>query len=244
MYIKYGNEENLSNLMKKGEIYFRPAIEFRLLEEKNGEKGIGDIDDSGIAAKAINAELFDGKKKYLQFNNIDTSIIVQRSKKTPVFCFSQCETFYITQKERNMLRQQFPDHTHALIIEKENEFLENVRYSFNNKAFIHRVYYQDLLCEDYVEFLYSGQSLKKFYLPHASQKYYAKLSTFDNEGKLKRIITIDDSNFYKTMFRKTRVLRNQNEIRIVLPYEEIEKGKVLKIQPFYARIFAIDELVK
>ena len=55
---------------------------------------------------------------------------------------------------------------------------------------------------------------------------------------------IDDSNYYKTMFRKDSFFSDQYEYRFVLPYEQIIAGKAFNISPFHAELRTIDELVK
>lgn len=54
---------------------------------------------------------------------------------------------------------------------------------------------------------------------------------------------INDSNFYKTMFRKNTFFSNQVEYRVVLPYEKIGAGKQYSISPFNSTLCLIDDLV-
>lgn len=243
MFVKFGNEKNLKDLMVKGEIYFSPCKVFREFEEKYANKGIGDCNDSSIVTKNVKAFLDDKKGKQFFYNSVNVSSLIKPCENTPVFCLKKTNCEYITIEERNILNEQFPEHTHALIIEDEDEFLENIRFNFKSKAFSHEIFYQDEFFVDFEDFLYAGSSKTHFYKPKAKQEYYASYNSCDNEGNLIRKFKIDNSNFYRTMFRKSIFFENQKEFRIVLPYEKIEKGKVYSITPFKAKLVTIDDLV-
>ena len=48
----------------------------------------------------------------------------------------------------------------------------------------------------------------------------------------------------KLCLEKTFFFKDQEEYRIVLPYEQIDKGKKYYIDPFPARVVKIDDLVE
>ena len=117
-----------------------------------------------------------------------------------------------------------------------------MRYHFRSKAFAHNIFYQDNFLYDFWEFLKFGQSIIRFYPPTANQKYYSEMMYVRNSGE-KEYLRIDDSNFYRTMFRKDLFFIDQQEMRIVLPYEKIDNGKPYYIGAIKANIVKIDDLV-
>lgn len=80
-------------------------------------------------------------------NNANISVITDPALKIPAYCLCKTETEYISAIYREKLREQFPEHTHALIIEDEEEFLEQVRYRFRNKAFAHDIFIRMILLD-------------------------------------------------------------------------------------------------
>lgn len=243
MLIKYGPEQWLLDLMNKGAMFFNPAQTFRDIEEKQQLKGQGDKHDSGLHSISKDISIIYQDQSINLNQEIDCSFIIERAKKTPVFCLKKATDEFITAKERSILKKQFPNHSHALIIDDESRFLENVRYSFKSRAFAHSVFYQDNFYLDFCEFLHSGCSDIKFYPTRRKNRCFAKIRFEDNDGAVIRDFVIDDSNFYKTMYRKGVDFRNQQEYRIVLPHVQINEGKLFRIKPFQARLKRIDDLV-
>lgn len=245
MFIKYSTEQRLESFMKKGEMYFNPAQKYREIEEHYKLKGQGDKNDSGLHSIANTAFIMSPDGKVTVAHDVENSILMGPAKNTPVFCLKRADNEYISKSYRLELRKQFPEYTHALIIDDEKNYLENIRYSMRNKAFAHKVFYQDNYCLDFLSFLYSGDSDILFYPPKKKkQNYYAHMMATNNNGEKLQEIFIDDSNYYKTMFRKDTFFQSQQEYRIVLPREHITKGKIFIIHPFHARILPIDDLVK
>ena len=156
----------------------------------------------------------------------------------------QASSPIISIHERELIREQFPDHTHALVIPEEKDFLDSVQNSFDQKAFSHRIFYQDKFYTDFLEFLCRGKSDTKFIEPEASSNYYADFFMIpENRDIPPTHCRINDSNFYKTMFRKNTFFSNQVEYRVVLPYEKIGAGKQYSISPFNSTLCLIDDLV-
>ncbi|QOX62381.1 hypothetical protein FRZ06_02905 [Anoxybacterium hadale] len=241
MFIKYGEELHLLKLMTEGLIYFNPCEYFRNLEIKQMERGIGDCNDGGILASGeVTLQTSDGK--VYKNKNQSVAFIAEPCLKTPVFCIKRAKSDNITVEERHNLAEQFPKHTHALIIENEVNFLENIRYCFRSKAFCHDIFYQNELFTDFTEYLFNAISETYFYEPKKKARYYATFTSFLNSGEVKRL-RIDDSNYFKTMFRKNLFFKEQSEFRIVLPYKKQEAGELYQIKPVSARLCRIDELV-
>ncbi|OAA91459.1 hypothetical protein [Clostridium ljungdahlii] len=243
MFIKYGEESHLQELMSKGLIYFNPCKFFRDLEAEQMKKGMADSNDGGISNlyKKVRLDTNDGTVSENQNQIVD--FIVKPCLKTPVFCIKRAKSEIITDKERYNLKVQFPKHTHALIIEDEDAFLENIRYNFRNRAFSHDIFYQNEFLKNFIDFLFYGKSVTNFYEPKKKSRYYAEFTVTLNNGKMSKLY-IDDSNFYKTMFRKNLFFNEQNEFRIALPYETQEEGKKYQINQVKARLCRIDELVQ
>ena len=245
MLIKFGKEKHLFSLMNFGEMYFNPCEYFRNLEEKQKKRGIGDGNDGGLITPFTNARAVGENGKTVTLEDGSISVIMQPAAKTPVFCLRRVETKYISSEYREKLHEQFPEHTHALIIREESEFLENVRYHFKSKAFAHPIYYQDKLYIEFYQFLKDGKSEIRFYEPRSRNRYYMEIHMQPIDGGTKKeSLVIDDSNFYKTMYRKSTFFSDQMEYRIVLPYERIENGEVRRISPFNAELVSIDDLVR
>ena len=244
MFIKYSTEEYLKNLVEKGEMYFNPAKRFRELEERQKLKGQGDRHDSGLHSRANAAILERPDGCFVAVRNLDNSIIMGPAQDTPVFCLKCADTEFITQEYYEEIKLQFPAYTHALIIDNERDFLENIRFSLRNRAFSHKVFYQNEYFVDFIDFMYSGCSDTRFYpIKKRGRHYYAHIRFEDTNGRIERDFFIDDSNYFRTMFRKDLFFQRQNEYRIVLPYERSKEGKIFQIQPFRARILSIDNLI-
>ncbi len=245
MFIKYSTEQRLKDFSEKGEMYFNPAKKFREIEKEQKLKGQGDQHDSGLHSIASTVILEQSDGRSVTAHDVDNSILMGPAKDTPVFCLKCSNTEFITRKYYDEIKTQFPEYTHALIIDNENEFLENIRFSFRNKAFSHKVFYQNEYFLDFVDFMYSGISDIRFYpLKKRGKSYYAHIRVEGTDGKLERDFFIDDSNYFRTMFRKDLFFQGQTEYRIVLPYERIKEGRIFLIKPFRARICSIESLIK
>ena len=141
MFTKFGEEMHLCALNAKGEIYFNPCKYFRDLELEQMQKGIGDGADGGISAIYNTAIITDQNGKALKLEKQKSSFIVDPCLNTPTFCLRKSREPYITPKYREKLHNQFPAHTHALVVEDEVSFLENIRYHFQSRAFAHQIFY-------------------------------------------------------------------------------------------------------
>ena len=240
MFIKFGTKEHLEALRTNGAMWFNPCIKFREWEKN---EGIKDTQDGGIKLTAQKTHIFDNQGNISYLGTGKLGIILAPAKHTPVFCL------YETEKRTDIInviediRAEFPDYDYALIIDDENDFLENVRYSFKNKAFCHKIYYQNDLSIEFNEFLFDGQSDIFFYEPKKKNRYYAYTEYKPFNGKIRRLF-IDDSNFYKTMFSKNLNYIKQSEYRIVLPYMQIKEGQYFYIDPFEADLIHISNLGK
>ena len=203
MFIKYGKESYLVDIYQKGELYFNPCEYFRKLEDEQKARGIADGYDGGIHGIAENTKIVYPDKTSMSFGKSESSIIVQPALKTPIYCLRKCSCEKISKEYREKLRTQFPEHTHALLIDNEESFLNNVRYKMRNKAFSHDVFYEDKLYIEFFEFICHGESDVCFYTPRSKSTYYMTLKYEPiNDPTIVKTIKIDDSNYYKTMFRK------------------------------------------
>ena len=151
-------------------------------------------------------------------NNVNSWVRTDPSLKIPAYCLCKTETEYISASYREKFREQFPEHTHALIIEDEEEFLEQVRYRFRNKAFAHDIFYQDDFLLDFWNFLKCGQSDIMFYKPNAKKRYYSEMLFEHNSGTWE-YFRIDDSNFYRNAFRTDILFSDHKELRSVYLHE-------------------------
>lgn len=238
MFIKFGKKQHLNDFRNKGEMWFNPCQYFRELDQ---DDGISDPDDGGLNIEAIEARIIDQKGNSTLLNNISLRNVAEPTYKTPMFCLYQTDNKKIKHDDYSNIKKEFPDYTHALIIEDEIGFLENVRFSLRSKAFCHNVFYQDVFYVEYIRFLRSGRSDVNFYIPKRRDRYYAILKYQESVNDDSDFTTfyIDDTNVYKTMYSKKLKYKNQNEYRIVLPYEQIEKGQTFFIKPFDAELIEL-----
>lgn len=242
MFLKYGTKEHLEGL-KNGGMFFNPCKVFQDMEREQLNKGQGDRLDSSLTAKASEAILY-SKEFYAKLSELDFSVIVQKSQNTPMFCIKVVDDYHISKEQYEEIKKQSEDWTHVLVIKDEVEFLENVRFSMKNKAFGHKVFYENVMCDDFIDFLKKGESDFLFYKPKAShRRYYMDIKVTRFDGSPGGIIRIDDSNYYKTMYKKDVFFKSQNEYRIVLPYESIDKGKLYSINPFEAEILDLGQTI-
>lgn len=162
MFIKYSTEQRLKDFSEKGEMYFSPAKKFREIEEKQKLKGQGDQHDSGLHSMASTVILEQSDGRSVVAHDVDNSILMGPAKDTPVFCLKCSNTEFITREYYEEIKTQFPEYTHALIIDNENKFLENIRFSFRNKAFSHKVFYQNEYFVDFVILCILGSPIFAF----------------------------------------------------------------------------------
>lgn len=237
MFVKFGEKEHMLSLKENGAMWFNPCKKFREWEK---EDGIKDCDDGGIRAPAETIRIVDQEGNTKVAKDISFGLTVEPAYKVPVFCLYQTSENFLSDEKIRKIRQKFPDYDSALLIEDEFAFLENVRYSFKSRAFCHTIFYQDKYEMEFVDFLEKGESDVSFYKPQKKNRYYAdvKYDPLDGKGKFCSF-RIDDSNFYKTMFTKHLDYQDQNEYRIVLPYERIDGGTSFTIQPFEAKLISI-----
>lgn len=243
MLIKFGQEQHMVDLRDKGAMFFNPIKKFREFEEEQKKKGIGDANDGSIHTTAEKAWISQSNKMAV-LNNANISVITDPALKIPAYCLRKTETEYISATYCEKLREQFPEHTHALIIEDEEEFLEQVRYRFRNRAFAHTVFYQDNFYEDFWRFLKHDESAIRFYKHKKSKKQYYSEMIFEHNSGTREYLRIDDSNFYRTAFRKDIFFSDQKEFRIVLPHEKITAGKIYEVGAIRSTLVKIDDLVK
>lgn len=211
MFIKYSTEQRLKDFSEKGEMYFSPAKKFREIEEKQKLKGQGDQHDSGLHSMASTVILEQSDGRSVVAHDVDNSILMGPAKDTPVFCLKCSNTEFITREYYEEIKTQFPEYTHALIIDNENKFLENIRFSFRNKAFSHKVFYQNEYFVDFVDFMYSGISDIRFY-PLKNEEnpimhiYELKVQMANwKEIFLLMIVTISEQCSEKTCFSKAKL---------------------------------------
>lgn len=244
MFIKYGEANYLEQFYRLGEMYFSPCDKFRKLEE-NQVKGIGDKNDGGIHTKNNQCYVVPKNGKSFSASNVEISFIADCCRHIPTYCLKQTNTACISEQEYKVLSNQFPQHTHALIIENEDDFLENVRFHFKSKAFAHRIFYQDDMLTDFSDFLFNGDSDTQFYKPHASKhKYFFEIVETNLDNIPVRSLRIDKSNAHKTMFRKGLFFKQQQEYRIVLPHLEIKESTIYNIAPFNAQLIQLKDLLR
>lgn len=248
MFIKYGAEANLKSLMEFGKMYFNPCKYFRALEAEQLLKGIGDCNDGGIVTNAGRVFVQDKANNFYEAEEQCIAFVIQRCLSIPIFCLKQSSDVTLSADECAEIHKQFPNHTHALIIEDEKSFLENIQSSFQQKAFSHHVFYEEKFTVDFLDFLEAGLSDIDFNIPKSGSEYYAEIFTDpvdkDAENLKAKHFRIDNSNFFKTMYRKKPFFSSQAEYRIVLPYEKIGTGTVYKIHPFSATLCKIDDLIQ
>ena len=82
-----------------------------------------------------------------------------------------------------------------------------------------------------------------FYQPKPKEKeYFGTMTLKPIDGKEEQF-RIDNSNYYRTMFRKATFFSDQQEFRIVLPYERIDNGQNYQIGPIQSELVNIDDLI-
>ena len=222
MFIKYGAEANLKSLMEFGKMYFNPCKYFRALEAEQLLKGIGDCNDGGIVTNAGRVFVQDKANNFYEAEEQCIAFVIQRCLSIPIFCLKQSSDVTLSADECAEIHKQFPNHTH--------------------------VFYEEKFTIDFLDFLEAVLSDIDFNIPKSSSEYYAEIFTDPvdkNAENLKvKHFRIDNSNFFKTMYRKKPFFSSQAEYRIVLPYEKIGTGTVYKIHPFSATLCKIDDLTQ
>ena len=238
MFIKFGIKQHLENLMTNGAMWFNPCIKFR---EWKITEGIKDSQDGGFKLTAEYTHFFDTAGNFICSGNKRIGLIMNPAQQTPIFCLYKANDKIEIINSIADIKAEFPNYDYALIIDNEYEFLENIRFSFRNKAFCHKIFYQDELSVEFVDFLFDGTSDTLFFKPKNKVNPYAYCEYRPLNGVPRRL-NIDDSNFYKTMYSKNLNYSKQSEYRIVLPYNKIKEGKYFYIKPFKADLIQISNL--
>ena len=233
MFLKFGKREHIEKL-KKGYMWFNPCIKFRQWEN---DDMIYDPFDGGIAFQSSIVH-----SKDLQLNNLKFSSIIEPAKNTPIYCLKYVAEYEDLHDGISELIRQQPEYDTVFIIDNEEKFLSQVSYRFNKKVFVHKVFYQDVLGTDFVNFIFNGVSDINFISPIKQRKYYMEIKTSLN-NQADEYIKIDDSNYFKTMYSKGLKYSKQNEYRLVLPWIRINEGTSFYVRPIDGIIKPISTLI-
>lgn len=233
MFLKFGKREHIEKL-KKGYMWFNPCIKFRQWENDDMTR---DPFDGGMAFSSSVVH-----SKDLQVNNLKFSTIIEPAKTTPIYCLKYVTQYEDLHDEISELIKQFPEYDTVLIIDDEVKFLSQVSYMLNKKIFAHKIFYQDVLSIDFVDFIFNGVSDISFISPIKQRKYYMEIMASLNNQEDK-YIKIDDSNYFKAMYSKGLKYSKQNEYRLVLPWKRINDGTSFYVGPIDGSIKPISTLV-
>lgn len=152
VFIKYGEKEHLQQIVD-GRLRFTPAKSYIEIEQKQHNKGQGDLLEGKWVIHAESVKMVDNQTG-------ETFILPSKSKITvgtvdvttlPVFCLSLYEDVAIDENKNLSLEPEmvekikcdFPKATHALIILEKEKFIESVRGTLGHSVESDFIHYYD-----------------------------------------------------------------------------------------------------
>ena len=250
LLLKFGKKKHLKDLVE-GKLYCSNAITFWGIEDKLKIKGQGDILEAGTRIFAKNMTM-----KHLEANEIvdlgNTNVIlrVEPAEKMPVFCMfavynDDCMTnddgkvvINLSEEKKQTIREHFPNADAVVVISTPDIFIKDIEKSIGVDIKSGSVQYfkidkgfstKDAQTSNDMEYMmYLMQDTLPSVKENGSTHYSFKVKYA-----------------YRALFCKDVFFDKEQEYRIVLPNEKIDKGESypIKLSKKY-EIFDLEEFFK
>ena len=229
VFVKYGKEEHLQQIVD-GKRRFSPSQNYVKMEELLHNKGQGDLLEGKMPLQIEAAQVYDTDTNELVGIMPKRRILIsiQDVNNMPVFCLSsysisEDNMLSLEHEHLDSIKSDFPDATHALIIQSSDTFIEDVKSIIGHKIVSDHIRYYD----------YSINTMQMYmYLTTGDEKIVHNSSmTYDNR--------------YRHLLCKDISFSNQKEYRFIITDKLIEKPAFYDFHfnsPY--KILQIDELYR
>lgn len=229
IFVKYGKKEHLQQIVD-GSLRFSPSQNYVKMEELLHNKGQGDLLEGKMLLQIEGGQLYDPETNELRgiLPKCRILINIQDVNNMPVFCLSSYSIsvdnmLSLEHEHLDSIKSDFPDATHALIIQSPDTFIEDVKSIIGHKIVSDHIRYYD----------YSINTMQMYmYLTTGDEKIVHNSSmTYDNR--------------YRHLLCKDISFSNQKEYRFIITDELIEKPAFYDFHfnsPY--KILPIDELYR
>lgn len=227
IFIKYGIKEHLKQIVN-GKLRFSPSQNYVKMEELLHNKGQGDLLEGKMLLQIEGGHCCDPKTNELReiLPKCRMLVDIQDVNNMPVFCLSsyliaEDNILSLEQNHLDLIKNDFPDATHALIIQAPDTFIQDVYSIAGHKIISDRIKYYD----------YSINTIQM----------YMYLTTGDE--KIVNNSTMIYDNRYRHLLCKDISFSNQQEYRFIILDELIKSPTFYDFQfNSQYKIVSIDEL--
>lgn len=235
-FIKYGEREHLQQIVDGG-LRFSPSQTYIRLEEKQHNKGQGDLLEGKMKVNAEKIKFYNRETNeclVTQKKSIIT-VSIQNVSNMPIFCLSHygdesiedidgVSKIAFDDEHIKGIKKDFPKATHALIIYEPDKFVDSVKNSIDRNLISDKIIYYD----------YSINVLQM----------YTFLTTGDEQIRTNEDFSMTYDNRYRHLLCKDISFENQREYRFIVLDELITKPKFynFKFDVKY-QIVQIDDLM-
>ncbi len=230
--IKYGKKEHLKQIID-GKIRFSPSQTYIAMEKELHNKGQGDILEGKMKLKATRVQLCDFETNELKYVLPESELVigVPDVNNMPIFCLSEYGIEYtadyidssnykikITKEMIDLIKNDFNDATHALIILEPEKFINSV-LDIDSDVIHAGIRYYD----------YSINPLQM----------YMYLTTGEENVVANNTLSFTDDVKYRLLLCKDTDFSNQNEHRFIKTKEIVKEAKFYDIN-FNTKYLLVD----
>ena len=236
-FLKFGKRHHLTELAD-GKIYFGNAKLYREIEEDQKLKGQGDKLEASTKVFSDNIKMIDNdtNKLFADINGINIQAVFRYpdADPIPIFCLfavyaKDCRIdengisqIHLSDETKEVIRRDFPKADSVGIIKNPELFIDDIRktiacdvkydtvhYFRIDKGYTHDKSGQTAIDHDYA--MYLTQDTPPV-IVESGKKY-----------------SFNSKYLFRVLFCKDEFFNDQQEYRIVLPNERIERGKIYHV---------------
>lgn len=201
---KFGKEEHMKNL-QKGEIYCKRLYYYSELEEKTGDRSIGDKNEGKHIMNQCDIWLYNNEEGYYYkiYNNVKVELELNKIKNMPVFCMVGLKTIDLELIEEKNDSKKYNLNSEKLFKEFiNNDQWESALVITNQSEFFERI---------------NNVCIKKDIKVKRKSVNYTDMGI----NLIDRDLDIEN-DIFNIAFWKDNFFKNQFEYRIIFPGIEIE----------------------
>lgn len=220
--IKYGKEQHLQQIVN-GELRFAPSQTYIKIEEKQHNRGQGDLLEGKMKIQFESLRLHNPETNEFicELSKITGILSIQEVNNIPIFCLSQYNNddikiiddkeFIALKKEKlESIKIDIPDATHALIIFEPDKFIDDVKRISGYEIISDEIHYYD----------YNMNTIEMLMF----------LTTGCTEVKTNQELYMTYANKYRQLLCKDIDFETQQEFRFVMSNELITEPKFYKFR--------------
>lgn len=246
--IKFGEREHMG-AFTQGHMFFSHAKRFREIEEEALIKGQGDTLEGTSIIYSVKMELYDeiSEEKKLSVGKSRVRVIYEAANNIPVYCLFACYKkdcveeadnrfrITLTKEQQADIREHFPNADTAAVVVQPNIFSKEITLSFGEGSKCGEVQYFD----------YGGTTLEngKVAMDINYMRYLGQDTPIIKEERIVGYRFLEE-NVHRCLFCKDTYFINEQEYRIVLPRNKIEKPRIFDASfTTEIKLFDIDDVL-